>query len=141
MFHKNDVVNQYMVDKVLCQRYTVEHKELVYPACQRTSCYSKFFRALSQGCNVPQKRCCQPMCGGQGIVLEIYGGAQGISLPSLSKDKLLFKIFSSFVIGVQCSTKTMLSINMWQTRYKCARDIRWSTRNQFTQRHEVYNIL
>ena len=39
------------------------------------------------------------MCGGQGIVLEIYGGAQGISLPSLSKDKLLFKIFSSFVIG------------------------------------------
>ena len=53
------------------------------------------------------------MCGGQGIVLEIYGGAQAISLPTLSKDKLLFKIFSSFVIGVQCSTKTMLSISMW----------------------------
>ena len=26
MFHKNDAVNQNVVDKVLCQRYTVEHK-------------------------------------------------------------------------------------------------------------------
>ena len=95
MFHKNDAVNQCVVDKVLCQRYTVEHKELVYPACQRTSCYSKFFRALSQGCNVPQKRCCQSICGRQGInVLEIYGGAQGISLPSAMRYMIFYN--SSF---------------------------------------------
>ena len=34
------------------------------------------------------------MCGGQGIVLEIYGGAQGISLPSAMRYIIFYK--SSF---------------------------------------------
>ena len=93
------------------EQQVASDKQNVRAACSKDKLLFKIF--WLECWNVPQKRCCQSICGGQGIVLEIYGGAQGISLPSLSKDKLLFKIFSSFVIGVQCSTKTMLSINMW----------------------------
>ena len=105
MFHKNDAVNQYVVDKVLCQRYTVEHKELVYPACQRTSCYSKFFRALSQGCNVPQKRCCQSMCGRQGIVLEIYGGGKELVYPAYQRTSCYSKFLRALSQGCNVPQK------------------------------------